>query len=182
MNDILLTARAADFAARRHAGQRRKGASAEPYLNHLAEVAFLLAEASGDATLVAAGWLHDTVEDTCVTREELEELFGPAVASLVAEVTDDKSLAKAERKRLQVANVGHKSVGARLIKIADKTSNLRSLTSSPPTDWERTRLDEYVTWASEVVQGCRGLNDSLERAFDAAVLEARSAIAGRFAA
>jgi len=128
------------------------------------------------------GWLHDTLEDTQTTREELETLFGPEVAALVAEVTDDKSLAKDERKRLQVANVAHKSKGARLLKIADKTSNLRPLALSPPAQWERARLDEYVIWASDVVQGCRKLNESLERAFDAAVLKAREAIAGRFAA
>jgi (p)ppGpp synthase/HD superfamily hydrolase len=172
-------ARAADFAARRHAGQRRKGAAQEPYINHLAEVALLLAETreTPDASLVAAGWLHDTLEDTETTRGELEELFGSHVAALVVEVTDDKSLPKEMRKRLQVEKAASKSPAAREIKIADKTSNLRSLALSPPETWPRERLEAYVAWASSVVDGCRGLNLELEKRFDAAAEHARAAIA-----
>ncbi|MCP1559408.1 UNVERIFIED_ORG: (p)ppGpp synthase/HD superfamily hydrolase [Methylobacterium sp. SuP10 SLI 274] len=176
--DVALVSRAADFAARRHADQKRKGAAHEPYVNHLAEVASLLAETMGepDAALVAAGWLHDTVEDTQTDREELERLFGPRVASLVAEVTDDKSLPKAERKRRQVEAAPHKSAGAKAIKLADKTSNLRSLTASPPEGWERQRIADYIAWAQEVVAGCRGTNAALEDRFDRAVAEARGTL------
>jgi (p)ppGpp synthase/HD superfamily hydrolase len=112
---VALVTRAADFAARRHSGQVRKGAAREPYLNHLAEVAALLAETAEepDAWLVAAGWLHDTVEDTETEREELAEHFGETIAALVAEVTDDKSLPKAERKRLQIETAPKKSPGAK---------------------------------------------------------------------
>jgi (p)ppGpp synthase/HD superfamily hydrolase len=175
---LVLVARAADFAARMHVSQRRKGAAQEPYLNHLAEVALLLGEATGgtDHVLVAAAWLHDTLEDTEAEREELEALFGREVAAIVADVTDDKSLKKTERKRLQIETAPQKSRQARLLKIADKTSNLRAMAMSPPVGWDLARRQEYVDWALAVVAGCRGLNAELERKFDAAVAEARTAI------
>ena len=110
------------------------------------------------------------------TRAELERLFGPAVADLVAEVTDDKSLPKAERKRRQVETAPRKSAGARAIKIADKTSNLRSLAASPPEGWERQRIADYVAWAEEVVAGCRGTNAALESLFDRAAAEVRGTL------
>jgi (p)ppGpp synthase/HD superfamily hydrolase len=180
---IALTARAADFAARRHVDQRRKGAAGEPYINHLAEVAALLADATDgqDAVLVAAGYLHDTLEDTETSYAELAMVFGPDVAALVAEVTDDMSLPKAERKRRQVETAGSKSERARLLKIADKISNLRALTASPPADWDLERVAEYPDWAEQVVNRCRGLNRKLEQAFDAALIEVRAAIAARAA-
>ena len=168
--DIVLLAQAADYAARQHIAQRRKGELAEPYINHLTEVAALLAEATGgdDATLLAGGLLHDTLEDTDATYEDLEQRFGPEVAALVAEVTDDKSLPKEERKRLQIEKTAGKSRRARLLKIADKTSNLRGLVSSPPKGWPQARLRDYVVWAHDVVRSCRGLNPRLEAAFDEA--------------
>lgn len=170
MSVVLDFARAFDFAARKHAEQRRKGAGGEPYVNHLAEVALLLAEATGggDPSLVIAGLLHDTIEDTGTTSEELEREFGVEVAALVREVTDDKRLPQAERKRLQVRTAATKSDRARLLKIADKTSNLRSVASSPPLGWSAERRREYVAWAREVVDQCRGLSASLERVFDLA--------------
>lgn len=175
---LLLISRAAVFAARQHAGQRRKGKAREPYLNHLAEVASILAEVTDgtDAVLVAAGWLHDTVEDTDAERDDLVREFGEDVAALVAEVTDDKSLPKAERKRLQVANASRKSARAKLLKIADKISNLRSLMFSPPDHWERERLLEYLTWAEAVVAGCRGLNPKLDALFDTTLAQARGSV------
>lgn len=178
MSDLALVARAADFAARQHAGQRRKGASKEPYINHLAEVAMLLAEATDgrNAALVAAGWLHDTVEDTGASREDIETLFGADVAALVLEVTDDKRLPKAERKRLQIVNAPDKSAGAKQLKMADKISNLRSLMLSPPDHWERERLLDYVEWSSKVADGCRGVNDMLDRLFDETISRARESL------
>lgn len=175
---MVLVARAAEFAARRHVQQRRKGAAREPYVNHLIEVASLLAEATKgvDPLLVAGGYLHDTLEDTSVTYEDLEIHFGPAVAALVAEVTDDKSLPKAECKARQIATASSKSERARLIKIADKISNVRALVSSPPDDWEARRVVDYVEWAEKVVDKCRGLNAALEQIFDAAVAQARASI------
>jgi|SRR6476619_6306621 (p)ppGpp synthase/HD superfamily hydrolase len=176
---LSLIVQAADFAARRHSDQRRKGTAREPYINHLTEVAALLAEATSDPALIAAGYLHDTLEDTATEFEELESFFGKQIASLVAEVTDDKSLPKAERKHLQITKTASKTVGARLIKIADKTSNLRALAMSPPADWGSDRALEYVEWAEKVVANCRGLNLVLERAFDTAVSDARTAIGQR---
>jgi (p)ppGpp synthase/HD superfamily hydrolase len=169
-DDVLLLTRAYDFAARKHTLQRRKGVAAEPYINHLTEVAELLAQATGgsDPRLVAAGILHDTIEDTDTTRAELAAGFGADIAALVAEVTDDKSLPKATRKRLQVDQAAKKSARARMIKLADKTSNLRALLSSPPADWPRERKREYFAWAQAVVAGCRGVNAALEAAFDRA--------------
>lgn len=168
--DTLLIARALEFAARKHVHQRRKGVDKEPYVNHLAEVARLLAEATdgADANLVAAGLLHDTIEDQGVRYEELVEAFGRDIADLVREVTDDKTLEKAERKRLQVEHAPHKSERARMLKIADKTSNLRAIRNSPPADWSAERKREYFDWAKRVVDGCRGVNARLEAAFDEA--------------
>ena len=167
--------RAVDFAARKHRDQRRKGAQAEPYVNHPVEVARLVAEATQgrDLALVLAALLHDTLEDTETTRAELRREFGEDVDGLVAEVTDDKSLPKRRRKRLQVEHASGKSRRARMIKIADKTSNLRSLAQSPPVDWDARRRREYVAWAAQVVAGCRGVNRRLEAAFDAAYRTAR---------
>jgi (p)ppGpp synthase/HD superfamily hydrolase len=168
--DLVRLAHAADYAARQHIAQRRKGQRAEPYINHLTEVAALLAEATdgGDVVLLMGGLLHDTLEDTDATYEDLVQHFGPEVATLVAEVTDDKSLPKEERKRLQIEKTAAKSRRAKLLKIADKTSNLRGLVGSPPVGWTETRLRDYVVWASDVVRSCRGLNARLEAAFDAA--------------
>ena len=172
--DLVKLARAADYAARQHIAQRRKGERAEPYVNHLIEVAALLAEATAgeDVVLLMGGLLHDTLEDTESTYEDLEERFGPEVAALVAEVTDDKSLPKAERKRLQVETSGHKSREARLIKLADKTSNVRAIANSPPPDWSVERRRDYVRWAGEVVAQIRGTSPWLERQFDAASQQA----------
>jgi (p)ppGpp synthase/HD superfamily hydrolase len=168
--DLVRLARAADYAARQHIAQRRKGERGEPYVNHLTEVAALLAEATdgSDVVLLMGGLLHDTLEDTDATYEDLEQRFGPEVAALVAEVTDDKSLTKEERKRLQIEKTPAKSRRAKLLKLADKTSNLRGLVASPPTGWSTERLRDYVVWAHDVVRSCRGLNPRLEAAFDEA--------------
>ena len=138
-HELVQLTRAADYAARQHIAQRRKGEAAEPYINHLTEVAALLAEATGgdDVVLLMGGLLHDTLEDTDATYEDLVQRFGPEVAALVAEVTDDKSLRKEERKRLQVEKTPSKSRRAKLLKIADKTSNLRSLVTQPAARMDR---------------------------------------------
>ncbi len=163
--DIL---KAAHFAAVRHSGQRRKGATGEPYVNHLLEVAELVAGAldEPDPHLVMAALLHDAVEDVGVTKQELIETFGDDVANLVMEVTDDKSLPKKERKRLQVVNAPHKSVRAQVIKLADKISNLRAILASPPTDWSVERQREYFAWAKQVVEALSAPNPGLKAEFD----------------
>lgn len=168
--DLVLVLDAAAFAADKHRRQRRKDAEATPYINHPLALATILAKEGGvaDAEVIAAALLHDTVEDTETTFAELEARFGPTVAATVAEVTDDKSLPKAERKRLQVTRAAHKSPGAKLVKLADKIANLRDIAASPPADWDAARKANYVRWASEVVSGMRGTNAALEAAFDAA--------------
>ena len=179
MSDVVITlVRALDFVARKHTDQRRKGAAAEPYINHLSEVALLVAEATRgrDRLAVLGALLHDTIEDTTATTEELEAEFGAEVAALVAEVTDDKRLPKHERKRLQIETARHKSRRAKLIKIADKTSNLRSIIESPPVDWDAARRCEYFEWAAQVVEGCRGANARLEAGFDEAYRRGRQVL------
>jgi len=160
--------RAVDFAARKHSDQRRKGRAKEPYINHLTEVACLVAEATAGQDLVAVlgAILHDTIEDTNTMPTELAATFGDDVAKVVAEVTDDKRLPKHERKLLQIGSAARKSARARLIKIADKTSNLRSLIESPPEGWDRGRKRQYLEWAARVVQECRGASPWLEARFD----------------
>jgi GTP diphosphokinase / guanosine-3',5'-bis(diphosphate) 3'-diphosphatase len=159
---------AAKFAADKHAAQRRKGAAAEPYVNHLIEVAQLVAGSSDllDAELVMAAFLHDTIEDTGTTAQELEKVFGGDISNLVVEMTDDKSLPKDVRKELQVKNAPHKSVRAQVIKLADKISNLRSILASPPADWSVERKRQYFTWAKRVVDALPQPNPILKAEFD----------------
>lgn len=158
-----------DFAARAHTGQTRKGAAAEPYINHVADVAARLARSPrADADTVVAAILHDVVEDTEHTIEEVEAQFGPVVAGYVRELTDDKSLPKEERKRRQVEEAPRKSDGAKRIKLADKASNLAALADSPPHRWDSDRRRDYLAWAREVAAGLRGVDPALEVAFDEA--------------
>ena len=160
--------KAAHFAAQKHADQRRKGAAAEPYINHLLEVAELVSSALSepDTNLVIAALLYDTVEDTGTTKDELVQAFGSDVADLVTEVTDDKSLPKAERKRLQIVHASQISVRAQAIKLADKISNLRAIVSSPPADWSVVRKREYFDWAKRVVDGLSAPNQMLKAEFE----------------
>jgi guanosine-3',5'-bis(diphosphate) 3'-pyrophosphohydrolase len=178
LTGIRLVSEAADFAARRHTGMQRKGRGNEPYINHLAEVANLLAIATdgADAELVAAGWLHDTIEDTETTREELVQKFGERVAVRVVEVTDDMTLPKDQRRQKQIVDAPHKSPRAKLIKIADKISNIRARIVPQPSPAEREDLIDYVAWAEKVVAGCRGVNAVLDQTFDETVKLARSAL------
>ena len=159
---------AARFAAEKHAHQKRKGATGEPYFNHLLEVAELVAASSDDVDveLVMAAFLHDTVEDTGTTPSELEKLFGKEVADVVAEVTDDKLLPKETRKQLQVANAHKKSQRAQTLKLADKISNLRAIVASPPVGWNLERKREYFDWSRQVVSGLTSPNPFLKAEFD----------------
>ena len=160
---------AAAFAAHKHRDQRRKGAEASPYVNHAIAVANVLANEGGvaDAATLIAGLLHDTVEDTATTVEELMELFGSQIAGVVAEVTDDKSLPKAERKQQQILHSASLSDGAKLVKLADKICNLRDISAAPPADWSLNRRQGYYDWARQVVNELRGVSPRLEAIFDA---------------
>jgi len=174
--------RAALFAARVHATHRRKGASAEPYVNHVLEVALILAEHGAPEDAVIAGLLHDTVEDSDqdpdpITHERLIAEFGEAVAALVAEATDDKSLPKETRKALQVRGAAGKSDAAKMLKLADKISNLRAIVASPPSNWEHARRVEYVGWAGRVAVGLKGASPALDALFEATYREAMAKLA-----
>jgi guanosine-3',5'-bis(diphosphate) 3'-pyrophosphohydrolase len=167
-SELSLLLKAATFAADKHRSQRRKDAEASPYINHPLALAHVLADEGGvtDVRVLAAALLHDTVEDTATSPEELEREFGSRIAAIVSEVTDDKNLSKEERKRLQVAKAHSKSDEAKLVKLADKISNLRDILASPPADWSAERKLGYLNWAREVVGGLRGVNARLETAFD----------------
>lgn len=159
---------AARFAAEKHSRQKRKGLAKEPYINHLIEVAELIAASSEtlDTNLVMAGLLHDTIEDTDATAQELEERFGSDVTGLVLEATDDKSLPKETRKALQIETAPHKSPRAQTLKLADKISNLRSILASPPAEWSRERGRQYGEWARQVVSGFTSPNRFLKAEFE----------------
>jgi guanosine-3',5'-bis(diphosphate) 3'-pyrophosphohydrolase len=178
MKEWIAVLRAADTAARWHVHQRRKGIAQEPYINHLLEVASLVAEAAGgtDPNLVIAALLHDAVEDQGVPVELIAREFGKPVSDIVMEVTDDKALPKEERKRRQIKTAPKKSREAKLIKLADKTSNLRTIASSPAADWSVERRLEYVEWARSVVAGLRGTSPWLEQQFDDAATAAEQSL------
>lgn len=168
MNDTTLIIRAAAFAAHKHRNQRRKDADASPYINHPLGLARVLSEEGGitDAETICAALLHDTIEDTDTSREELEREFGSEITGIVLEVTDDKSLPKAERKKAQVAHAAHISDKAKRVKLADKICNLRDVALTPPTDWALERRQEYFDWAKSVVDNLRGTDAKLESLFD----------------
>ena len=161
---------AISFAADKHRNQRRKDIEASPYINHPIALANILANEAGieDEKVLVAAILHDTIEDTETTSQELADLFGDDVTAIVLEVTDDKSLPKAERKRLQVEHAPTISRRAKLVKLADKIANLRDIAASPPADWPLQRQQEYFDWAKAVVDGLRGNHQTLERIFDEA--------------
>jgi (p)ppGpp synthase/HD superfamily hydrolase len=160
--------RALSFAAHHHRDQRRKGAGAPPFINHAIEVAEILAAVGGvtDPETLQAAVLHDTLEDTDLTGEALEAEFGPVVRALVEEVTDDCSVGRAERKREQIERAATLSPAARRIRIADKISNVRSVTYAPPDDWSIERRRDYLVWTAEVVARCRGCCPALEERYD----------------
>lgn len=165
MDSILLSA--IKFASEKHMLQRRKGCSDIPYINHTIRVAFILQNVAGenDAVLLSAAVLHDVLEDTDTTETQLLELFGEEVCSIVKEVTDDMSLTYDDRKRYQIKKAPSLSSKAKLIKIADKISNIQDILTSPLT-WSNRRKRKYVEWSEQVVEGCRGVNEALDKAFD----------------
>ena len=167
-NNVAAILKAIHFAADKHRNQRRKDVEASPYINHPIELAELLARVGGVTDLVTlqGAILHDTVEDTETTFEELEKNFGAEVREIVANVTDDKKLPKEERKRLQIEHAPHLPNNAKQVKIADKISNVLGVTQAPPADWTLERRREYLDWTEKVVMGCRGCNQALENHYD----------------
>ncbi|MEO7674186.1 MAG: HD domain-containing protein [Pyrinomonadaceae bacterium] len=168
--------RAASFAAEKHKEQRSKGSDAVPYINHPLEVANILANIGhvDDIDILIAAILHDTIEDTETTKEELAELFGERVCGFVLEVTDDNSLPSEVRKQLQIEHAPHLSKEAKQIKLADKISNIRDVIENPAIDWDEDRKLKYVEWGTTVVAGLRGVNNELEAYFDEVVAKSTS--------
>ena len=166
------------FAAHKHSRQRRKDLEATPYVNHPIEVAEVLSRIGGITELptLQAAILHDTIEDAGTTPQELEDSFGQEVRLLVQEVTDDKSLPKQERKRLQVEHARNLSAAGKLIKIADKICNVSEITATQPAEWPLQRKLEYLDWAEKVVSGCRDCNLDLEQHFDAVLKKSRESL------
>lgn len=163
-----LILKALRFSAEKHNDQRRKDAKASPYINHLIQVAetlWTIGEVR-DVTLLVASILHDTIEDTATMPDEIRQNFGEEVLALVLEVTDDKSLPKQMRKQLQVEHAPHKTRNAKLLKLADKISNVQGIITAPPKDWSLDRKREYLLWSERVVAGLRGVSPSLERRYD----------------
>jgi len=167
-NALDLILKAVAFAAGKHRDQRRKDVQATPYINHpIAVASVLLHEGQvSDTNVLCAALLHDTIEDTTTTAEELQQEFGAEITNLVLEVTDDKSLDKTERKRLQVEHAAAASHGAQLIKLADKICNLRDIQSHPPANWDGQRKQNYFTWAKQVIDGVRDASPVLAALFD----------------
>ncbi len=169
-----LTLRALHFAAQQHAGQHRKDDAQTPYINHPIHVMNILSDVGlNDDALLAAAALHDTVEDTYTTITQLEELFGLEVAHLVADVSDDRSLQKTQRKQRQIEHMPHLSAKAQWLKIADKTANIEDLLHHPPQGWPQARLLEYVEWAIVVVAQCTVRHDALLQRFEDVAVQAR---------
>jgi GTP diphosphokinase / guanosine-3',5'-bis(diphosphate) 3'-diphosphatase len=165
---MTLILKALDFAAQKHRFQRRKDKEASPYINHPIQLANVLWREGGvtDPAVIAAALLHDTIEDTQTSWQELRGEFGDEVADVVLEVTDVNWLRKSARKRLQVSKARHASECARLVKLADKICNLRDVAAHPPHNWSLERRREYFEWAREVVDRLRGTHAELERRFD----------------
>lgn len=168
-NDMKMIFAAMAFSAEAHKRQRRKDSEATPYINHPIEVANLLMQCGvTDPVTLAAALLHDTVEDCDIKHEELAQRFGDLVADTVMEVTDDKSLPKQRRKRLQITRIRFKSERARQIKLSDKTCNVRDVIANPPADWDAARRLKYFEHAHAVVSTIRSTSPALAAKFDAA--------------
>ena len=170
---------AKDFAVIAHAGQTRKNAARPPYTDHLDDVAQLVSQFGGTTDAIMAAWLHDTVEDCATSPQDLASQFGPTVAALVLELTDDKSLAKADRKTLQIANASRKSPQAALIKICDKLSNVRAVGALPPEAWSTIRQLAYLDWAEAVVSQLPSGADPARPRFQREVTLARQQVYAR---
>lgn len=164
--------KALDFAAEKHRDQRRKDKYASPYINHPIDVLNILVQSGINATnILTAAILHDTVEDTDTTLDELVKEFGAEIASLVSEVTDNKALNKIERKKLQITHAASASSGAKCIKIADKLSNLSDLAANPPAKWSPAEIRGYFVWSYCVLEGTRGICAELDQRVNALYIQ-----------
>jgi (p)ppGpp synthase/HD superfamily hydrolase len=168
MSDLHLIFRALSYAAQQHATHKRKGREALPYINHPIKVSTIITQYVPDASneLIAAAVLHDVVEDSETTVEDLKNMFGATIASIVEEVSDDKFLPKKEAKQKQIQNAPHLSHNAKLIRICDKIANVRDICGEDvPNDWDYKTKIEYLNWAEEVVNAMGKFHDELEFTF-----------------
>ena len=172
-NELKLLLKALTFAADKHKDQRRKDHASSPYINHPISLANILCNEGhvADVEVICGAILHDTIEDTETTVEELEAEFGKVILDIVMEVTYDKTLPKEERKRMQIEHAATASNKAKLVKLADKISNLRDITDNPPVDWSLERKQVYFDWAKKVIDQVRGVHHQLERLFDEVYLK-----------
>ena len=178
MKNTPLIEKALEFATEKHKNHTRQNKEKSPYIVHPIAVKHILSEVGGveDVEVLAAALLHDTLEDTPTTMEELIENFGQRVCSLVEEVSDDKTLPKQTRKDLQIEHAPQLSEGAVLIKLGDKISNVTDIANTPPTNWNRSRCLEYLNWAEEVILNCPKVNTALENHFTVAITKGREII------
>ena len=171
---LSLLFKALAFSAEKHTKQRRKDIDKTPYINHPISLANILAQRWViDENVLCAAILHDTIEDTQTTADELQEHFGEKIASIVLEVTDDKSLEKSVRKQMQVEHAASISHEAKLVKLADKIANITDIINTPPADWSTDRKKEYFDWAKAVVDNLRGAHQGLEKDFDDLINKAK---------
>ena len=179
MENLSLFLKALHFAADKHRDQKRKDVQASPYINHPIYVAQILSDIAGidDVEVLCGAVLHDTVEDTETSLNDIELAFGLRVARIVEEVTDDKSLAKQARKQAQIDHARHISREGALVKVADKIANIRDVASNPPADWNTTRRKEYLDWAEKVVEGCKPESPELLSYFEESLASAREGLA-----
>lgn len=166
--ELSLLVKATAFAAKKHKDQRRKDEASSPYINHPVSLADVLVHEAGvtDLHTIAAALLHDTIEDTETTADEIEAHFGVTVRTIVEEVSDDKSLGKQACKQMQIDRAPSLSPQARAVKLADKICNLRDVVVNPPTGWALARRQAYFDWAKQVIDGLRGEHAVLEELFD----------------
>jgi guanosine-3',5'-bis(diphosphate) 3'-pyrophosphohydrolase len=178
MKNTSLIDKALVFATEKHKNHTRADKAKSPYIVHPIAVRHILSEVGGveDVEVLAAALLHDTLEDTPTTREELIENFGQRVCSMVEEVSDDKTLPKQTRKDIQIEHAPQLSEGAVLIKLGDKISNVTDIAHTPPTNWNRSRCLEYLDWAEEVILNCRKVNTALENHFATVITKGRKII------
>src|SRR5215510_6061591 len=166
-SDVRQLTKALLFAAEAHRNHRRKGASQEPYINHLIEVLDLVASVDGgDMDVLVAALLHDVLEDTLTGNEELVGMFGEGVARIVQENSDDMTLPKPERRRARLASRSKKSREARLVKFADIISSLRAISVSPPAGWSNDHRLGYLQSCRNLADAGRGSNSEIEKVFD----------------
>ncbi len=166
-----LAEKARSFAAKAHERQVRPNKARLPFITHLEEVVLLVEESGGSDEEIAAAWLHDVVEDTPVTLDEIAAHFGAPLAEMVDALTDPpdfSGLPTIVRKMRQAERIRSKGNDVKRVKIADQTANVRSIAADPPVTWDRKKCMDYVIGAGRIVFECLGVSEFLEEEFDKA--------------